>query len=294
MQQGNKSRSRLWRNLGVTIVIIGALLAAFGVWRQSNVRQQDSQALHTLVRGNLQRFVTGTGRVAAINRETVVAQSGGQIGQLPVAVGTVVEKGELLMRMADGRVINAPRQGEVTSLFVRANEWVNPGARLLEITDFDNLEVVAQVDELDIAKLSLGQEVAVDIIALQGENVTGQITFLGREGVVTGGVTAFAVRVSLPNPENILVGMSAEIRIETARAVDVLIVPVQAVFFDGDQALVYLQGDNNLRERQKVVVGLSDGIYVEIKQGLEQGQVVAYEKPIAVRSPNMPGPLGGR
>ncbi|MBT9135667.1 MAG: Macrolide export protein MacA [Firmicutes bacterium] len=294
MQQGMRGKSKLWRNLGVTIVIIGLVAVALGVWQRSNARQQDALEQYTVDRGTLQRFVTGAGRVAAINRETLVAQSGGQVGTVQVAVGTVVEKGDFIMRMADGRGVIAPRQGEVTALFVRANEWVNPGARLAEITDFASLEVVAQVDELDIAKLSLGQEVTVDILALQGENVTGQITFLGREGVVTGGVTTFAVRVSLPNPENILVGMSAEIRIATARAADVLIVPVQAVFFDGDQALVNLQGEGNLLTRQKVVIGLSDGVFVEIMQGLVAGQVVSYEKPAAIRSPNTPGPMGGR
>ncbi len=70
--------------------------------------------------------------------------------------------------------------------------------------------------------------------------------------------------------------------------------PVQAVFFDGDQALVNLQGEGNLLTRQKVVIGLSDGVFVEIMQGLVAGQVVSYEKPAAIRSPNTPGPMGGR
>jgi len=271
------------------------LLVAGAFFVLSNARGADNAEyeFHTVGRGSVARTVTGTGRVAPVDEELVFSPSGGQVVGLAVALGDTVTKGEILLRMSDGKVITAPRQGEVTVLFVRHNEWVNPGARLVEITDFTKLEITAQIDELDIAKLSHGQRANVDIIALRDEEITGNITSIAREGVLAGGVTTFAVKVSLPNPAGLLVGMSAEIRVETARASDVLVVPIIAVFYEEEKPLVFWRNAQGMLERRSVGLGLSDGSQVEITSGLAENDVVAFIKPAPQETPRLPGPMRG-
>lgn len=277
------------------VLAFSLLLVAGAFFVLSNARGADNAEyeFHTVGRGVVARTVTGTGRVAPVDEELVFAPSGGQVVELAVALGDTVTKGETLLRMSDGKVITAPRQGEVTVLFVRHNEWVNPGARLVEITDFAKLEITAQVDELDIARLSQGQSAEVDIIALRDEEITGTITSIAREGVLAGGITTFAVKVSLPNPAGLLVGMSAEIRVETARSSDVLVVPIIAVFYEEEKPLVFWRNEQGQLERRPVVLGLSDGSQVEIKSGLAENDVVAYIKPAPPENPGLPGPMRG-
>lgn len=277
-------------------VALGVLLAvgAFVVFRNAGQSEDAAYEFHTVGRGVIARTVTGTGRVAPVDEEVVFAPSGGQVVELAVALGDTVTKGQVLLRMGDGKSITAPRHGEVTLLLVRRNEWVNPGARLVEITDFAKLEITAQVDELDIAKLQHGQSATVDIIALRDEEITGGITSIAREGVLSGGITTFAVKVSLPNPEGLLVGMSAEIRVETARASDVLVVPIVAVFYEEEKPLVFVQNAEGRLERRSVVIGLSDGRQVEVTSGLNEGEVVGFAKPEPPETPGMPGPMRGQ
>jgi len=285
-----KKNKSLYLVVAVSLVLLTGAFFALGGARSSDNAVYE---FHTVDRGVVARTVTGTGRVAPVNEEVVLAPSGGQVVELAVDVGDTVAKGEVLLRMSGGNTITAPRPGEVTVLFARHNEWVNPGARLVEITDFAKLEITAQVDELDIAKLSVGQSVSVDIIALRDEDITGQITSIAREGVLAGGITTFAVKISLPNPAGLLVGMSAEIRAETARVSDVLVVPIMAVFYEAEQSLVLWQNEQGQLERRQVVLGLSDGSQVEITSGLAEHDVVAFIKPEPPESPGLPGPMRG-
>ncbi|MBT9152916.1 MAG: hypothetical protein DDT35_01143 [Firmicutes bacterium] len=155
---------------------------------------------------------------------------------------------------------------------------MNPGARLIEITDYTNLEISAQVDELDIAKISVGQRARIDIIALTDEDLVGTITSISREGVFSGGITTFAVKVSVPDAATLLIGMSAEIRIDVARADNVLVIPIEAVQYEGDAPYVLVTTDNRTYERVSIITGMSDGDLVEVKSKTSTGGLEARNK----------------
>ncbi|MBT9136808.1 MAG: hypothetical protein DDT34_01894 [Firmicutes bacterium] len=154
---------------------------------------------------------------------------------------------------------------------------MNPGARLIEITDYTNLEISAQVDELDIAKISVGQRARIDIIALTDEDLVGTITSISREGVFSGGITT-SVKVSVPDAATLLIGMSAEIRIDVARADNVLVIPIEAVQYEGDAPYVLVTTDNRAYERVSITTGMSDGDLVEVKSKTSAGGLEARNK----------------
>ena len=195
---------------------------------------------------------------------------------------------------ASGSEIKAPFDGEVTQVYVKVNEWVNPSARLIEVTDYVNLEVTAQVDELDVAKISTGQTARIDINALDDEELSGPITSIAKEGVFSGGITTFAIKVAIPsNDSGLLVGMSAEVKAEVARAEDVVVVPVQAVQYSDNQPYVLVKSASTTLEQVNVELGLSDGQLVEIVNGLTLGQTVSYAKPIVEEQRNFGPNIGG-
>lgn len=270
-----KKRSNL-----TMVFIVGALILVLLIaGRVVRARRAGTEyELYQVDTGTITRTVSGLGKVTALNKEIVFAPSGGQITSLNVALGDSVSKGDVLLRTAAGVEVKAPFDGEVTALFVKENEWINPGTRLAEVTDYHNLEVIAQVDELDIAKIAKGQAAAIDINALEDEELTGSITSIAREGVLQGGVTTFSVKVSIPDTTGLLLGMSAEIKVETQRAEGVIVVPMQAVLYENDQPYVLLQGERSSAVSQDVELGLNDGMYVEIKSGLSAGTTIMYEK----------------
>lgn len=291
----NIVKKKINRSLFIAVVLgILLLLIAVRLSRgPSRIGTQYEQ--YQVTQGTISKTVSGIGRVTTLQKEVVYASSGGQITQLNAPVGSVVKKGDVLLKYASGGEIKAPFDGEVTQVFVKANEWLNPSARLVEVTDYINLEITAQVDELDVTKISTGQLAQIDINALDAEELSGPITSIAREGIFSGGITTFAIKVAIPDSTGLLVGLSAEIKAEVARAQGVIVVPVEAVQYNGNQPYVLVGSANTDLEQITVELGLSDGQLVEVKNGLALGQNVFYPKPAVEEQLNFgPGLRGAR
>ena len=76
------------------------------------------------------------------------------------------------------------------------------------------------------------------------------------------------------------IGMNASVNIVASESTDVLIIPVSALQERGDESYVYtkIDEDGNLSGEVTVTTGLSDGTNVEIKDGLEEGTTIYYQK----------------
>jgi len=286
-RKSKASRRALWYLIVAGVLVVLGLSITFASGPAATSYEYYEVAQNTVV-----RTVSGTGRVSPLHRETLFATSGTQISRVFVSVGDEVKSGAILLRTAAGTDVKAPFAGTVSAIFAQANEWVSPGARLVEVTDYRNLEIAAQVDELDVAKITVGQSARIDIIALTDEDLVGTITSIARDGVLSGGITTFAVRVAVPDATNLRLGMSAEIRIEVARAENVLVVPIEAVQYDGDAPYVLVTADRRTYERAAITTGMSDGAFVEVKAGLTLGQTVAYVRPATEQQDFGPG-FGG-
>ncbi|HSL93488.1 MAG TPA: HlyD family efflux transporter periplasmic adaptor subunit [Bacillota bacterium] len=253
----------------VLVLAVGALVV-----RVRRARLAVSYESHPVAVSTIVRTVSGTGRVIATEREVLFAPSGGQIAELTAALGQSVNEGDLVLRTAQGGSVEAPFSGEVTAVYVKESEWVNPGVRLLEITNYGSLEISANVDELDVARIGEGMPATIYINALPDDARQGSITAIAREGALSGGIMTYAVRVSISDMSRLLIGMSAEVKVEVDRADDVLTVPVKAVYYTDDSPYVVVQVAERENRDQPVELGLSDGVNVEIKTGLNTGDVV--------------------
>jgi HlyD family secretion protein len=256
----------------VTLVLVLAL-GTLAI-RVRRARLAVSYESHAVTLDTISRTVSGTGRVIATEREILFSPGGGQIVELNAEIGAPVAEGDLLVRTAQGGRVEAPFSGEVTALFVKENEWVNPGVRLLEITNYDSLEISANVDELDVAKISEGRTARIYINALPDDVRQGSITAIAREGVLSGGIMTYAVRVSISDMSRLLIGMSAEVKVEVERAENVLTVPVKSIYYRENSPYVLLRIAEGENREQQVELGLSDGVRVEVKIGLSAGDVV--------------------
>ena len=253
----------------VLVLALGTLAV-----RARRARQAATYERHEVVSSTIVRTVSGTGRVVATEREILFAPSGGQIRELGATLGKAVSAGDTVLRTAQGVSVKAPFSGEVTAVFVKENEWINPGARLLEITNYASLEISANVDELDVARISVGKPALIYINALPDDIRQGSITAIAREGLLSGGIMTYAVRVSISEMSQLLIGMSAEVKVEVARVAGALTVPAKSIYYNDKEPYVLVRVSDHEQRRQSVELGLSDGIGVEVKQGLAAGDVV--------------------
>ena len=118
--------------------------------------------------------------------------------------------------------------------------------------DLSTMEVDASVDESDIGRVVVGQPVTFTLDAYGGETFTGKVTEVRLQPVVTNNVVTYTTIITVPNPgQKLKPGMTATVRIETARDDDALRVPAAALRFRPDSDLFAALGQD-MPKRQSI------------------------------------------
>ncbi|WP_129671921.1 efflux RND transporter periplasmic adaptor subunit [Candidatus Chloroploca sp. Khr17] len=178
----------------------------------------------------------------------------------------------------DDTILRAPFDGVVASLNVAPGETVGNTVPLVLI-DVSRFLVKVTVDEVDIARVQLGQSVQVLLDAL-GETLPGTVVSLESLPQTGSSVTAYQVTVEIdPDDSALKPGMTASATIVAAERSDVLTIPTSAVRSEGGQQVVRVvvtdaNGERTIEERT-VEVGLRTSDRVEIVGGLVEGDEVA-------------------
>lgn len=258
----------------------------------------------------------GSGSFEACSRQTVVAQTSGQVTAVPVTAGSRVSAGTPLATLGgsalkdslesaaisvenarltcqrardalENYTITAPISGTVIEKNVKAGDKVdgiNSGT-LAVIYDLSCLTLTMNVNELDIGKIQPGQQVELTAAALPGQTFRGVVDRVSINGTTTNGFTTYPATILVEEYGELKPGMNVSATIHGDTAAGVLTVPVEAVS-RGDKVLAApkeaLAQDGTLADPSKleertVTLGLSDDHYIEITSGLAEGDTIAYQ-----------------
>ena len=185
-----------------------------------------------------------------------------------------------LVQLYKAGAVYAPVAGKISVLTEtesaenEADSWT-----LLEIVPQEKMIVSASVDESDILAVSTGQEASVVISSIGDDAFTGEVTAIEKTGTSYNGVTTYAVEVTLDRTASMYPNMSATVSVRIEGVDDALIVTEKAVTKTRDSAYVYTSVDESTGElsgRIEVSTGLSGGGYIEITEGLNEGDTVYY------------------
>lgn len=188
-------------------------------------------------------------------------------------------------------VIASPIAGTVTSLNVEEGEIVitgtmnNPGTVLMVISNLGSMEVRAEVDETDVARVDLGQEVEISVDAFPDTTLRGTVSVIGSSSSLARGSSrspdersTFDVTVRIEDAlEGLRPGMTTTVDIVTASEDSVLYVPLQALvlreFGEGEDKNehegVFIVEEDRSRF-VPVTTGISDDTNIEILEMLEE------------------------
>ena len=178
--------------------------------------------------------------------------------------------------------IKSPIKGTVIEKKKKAGDTIDSNAELCTIYDLSYLKMTMKIDELDISKVKVGQEVTVTADAVQGQTFKGKVTKINMAGTTTNGVTTYPVEVQIEDTEGLLPGMNVSTEIIVNQVEDVVAIPVGAVV-RGDKVLVKTGNTSTDDptvpagyEYVNVETGVSNDQYVEIKSGINEGDEIAY------------------
>ena len=147
-----------------------------------------------------------------------VVNASGRVAAVHVQPGDQVKTGDLLFEMIDAQSpigvspeIVSPVTGAVTALYATSGAQVYRGQLLCEIADLGKLELSAEIDEIDLAAIRLGDVLSYTLDAYAGKVFTGAVTEIRPIGAPRQNATYFDVRITAPEGVTLLPGMNATI-----------------------------------------------------------------------------------
>ncbi len=202
----------------------------------------------------------------------------------------LIEKGRVKTeRLAVESVIRAPIAGTVLELLVNEGDPVVPltsyqaGTALTNLADMSTLVFKGTVDEIDVGKLREGMPAHIKIGALPEAKVEGRIYKISPKSKTAEGATLFDVEIELLPAQGVVLraGYSANAEIAVRERHGVLTVPERLVTFTDGKASVELPGATEKAEPRKkeIKTGLSDGMNVEVAEGLSEKDLVIERPP---------------
>ena len=177
----------------------------------------------------------------------------------------------------------APRDGVILTKHVEEGTVVPAGTAALAqgtaivtIADITEMYVMANVDEVDISRIAVGQPVEINVETLPNERITGEVEKIFPQGAETENVVYFPVRIRVIDLHSeVRPGMTVDVSVLTAERQDVLIVPDSAIDRSGGKTVVQVlpEGAEEPVDRE-VEVGVTDWENTEIISGVEEGETV--------------------
>jgi len=180
--------------------------------------------------------------------------------------------------------ITAPFDGIIGAIYVDEGDIIPPPTMAPTVAIYfitpTSMELKAEVDEIDIPDVAVGQSAVIEVDAIAYDLFEGTVTSISPVPVIQVGLVLYEVTISLviPADAGVMVGMSATADIMVEQSEDTLLVPERAVGRNEQgNPIVWVSVDGQLEQRA-VVIGISDGLQAEILEGLNEGDMVTVEK----------------
>lgn len=241
-------------------------------------------------------YITAGTRVSA---GTALASLGGSnVNDSLENAALALENAQLSLKRSqdalDNYVITAPISGEVIEKNFKAGDKLDnntltaAGGNLAVIYDMSSLTFEMRIAELDINKIEEGQPVSITASAVEGETFSGYVDKVNLNGTTQSGMTNYPITVQITDPGALKPGMNVSADVIVDRVGQVLCVPVEAVKRGGESPYVQIippEGldengsvkDLSLIQRRDVSLGSNDEQYIQITEGLSEGEIVVWE-----------------
>ena len=179
----------------------------------------------------------------------------------------------LIRSTITGLILDIPVK--VGNSVIQANT-LNDGTTVATVANMNDLIFEGQVDETEVGSLCEGMPLTITIGALRDYTFDARLEYISPKAVESNGANQFKVKaaVKVDAEHTIRSGYSANAQIDLEKATDVLSVPESALEFVKNESYVYKKADDGTYTMTKVTTGLSDGVNIEIKEGLSNGDTV--------------------
>jgi len=173
--------------------------------------------------------------------------------------------------------------GVVTDVALAAGDTVSMDSSMITLYDDEAVTMTATVEEDDMTDIALGNEVNISLTAYDDQILTGIVSEISDATYNSNtGVNEYSVTVTLQGDvSGLYQGMSGEVTFITKQSSEVVYVSNRAIFRDGTKSYVKVKDENGNITNKEVTTGFSDGVNVEIVEGLSKGDTVLIESKVS-------------
>lgn len=273
-----KSRKKrtVKRVIWTLVILLAVGVALWSIYSRLMSEYRITYDPYTATTGSISNSLSFTGSMQLIDSATYTASADCKAREVYVSEGSRVKDGDRLIRLSGGETIEAEFDGTVSAIEVAKGDEVKSGDSLITVADFDHMKVSVRVGESNISQVAVGQSCRVTVASAGAsfESVIKKINYVDYTGNNVAYYTA-EVDVDTADAKNVWPGMQATVTIPLEEAQNVTVLKMEALSTArNNTAFVYKENENGEMEEVTVTVGVSNGNYVEIKDGVTAGETV--------------------
>lgn len=178
----------------------------------------------------------------------------------------------------DGIVVS--RNVQIGQIISSGISGMSGGTTVMTIADLSKIFVSASVDESDIGKIKINDEVNITVDAYPDEKFQGKVIQIASKGTVSGNVVIFQIKIEVTakNKELLKSEMTASVEIITDTKKDVLVVSNDSLIRKNNRFYVKVFDNNNEKIEKPLKVGLKGNETTEVIKGLKPGEKVIIDE----------------
>ncbi len=278
----------------IVVIVVGLFIGSRYIQNQAKLALNSIEK-YTITKGDLSLVTIGSGKIVSSDVKTVIPS--GNLNEINVKVGDIVNKGDLLAKYTDlkgAKVdLTSDYDGVITAIPSSASAILGKSATsAFEISGRENLQIDIQITEKEIYKIKVDQTAVVFIEALNKE-YTGKVARISYAGNTDKDFTLYTVTVTFEGiTDDIYLGMTGSAKINIENKNGVYKVPTEAIIEDGNlRYILKSEWLNNSTKPQKdyyvdVELGISDTDFVELISGGQDNLEILIPQNDATKFPS--------
>lgn len=193
----------------------------------------------------------------------------------------------------DGMILDVPVK--VGNSVIQSNTF-NDGTTIATVANMNDMIFIGKIDETEVGRIHVGMPMKLSVGAIEKQKFDAALEYIAPKGTEENGAVLFEIKAAARIPETSVIraGYSANAEIVLDKRENVLAIPESSVTFSNDSAYVYVlktaEKEKQDFDKRYIKIGLSDGIKVEIKSGVNKGDKirgnVISDKPVTENKDN--------
>lgn len=264
----------------ILILVIGMVLLYLSQNKTTKAVEGENRATTkvtevTVGAQTIENTISSSGQISSNETENLELNTYRYFKEIYVEENDFIAEGENILKYTNGTYLTAPYDCVITQISIPKDSGDRcTSQHYITIESTENLLMTLNIDETEIEKVAVGQEVEIVANAYEDKKYIGTIAKINQIGNYASNGSSFTATVEFENDGNLKIGMSASANVTIEKAENVVAVPIEAVQTANGKKYVISKNSDGTTENITIETGISNDAYVEIKTGLKGGETI--------------------